>query len=96
MNKVKIALTLPMDDNDADAATIKDYLKALLTTLWEEEEGFDGKRPFGNSGWQYDVYKTLVKFEIISGSIDREGYLETVDRREADQFVQQMIEELFK
>lgn len=38
-------LALPMDGNDADAKTVGGYLVALLQTLWNEEEGFSGKRP---------------------------------------------------
>lgn len=48
-------LALPMGENDADAKTVKEYLKKLLETLWEEGEGFSGKRPFGNSGWEVEL-----------------------------------------
>ncbi len=53
-------LDLEMITNDAEAKTIRDYLKALVTRIWEEGEGFSGKRPFGNSGWEYELYGTLV------------------------------------
>lgn len=44
-------LDLPMDkeENDAQASSVRGYLKTLLKTLWEEGEGFSGKRPLGNS-----------------------------------------------
>lgn len=48
-------LALPMDENDAGAKTIKEYLLALLEQLWAEGEGFSSKRPFGNSGWEYEL-----------------------------------------
>lgn len=54
-------LDLEMGDNDADAPTVRAYLTKLLTTVWEEEEGFDGKRPFGNSSWQDEVYDVLIE-----------------------------------
>ena len=41
-------LNLPMQDNDAGAATIRDYLVALVREVWRERDGFSGKRPFGN------------------------------------------------
>lgn len=63
-------LDVPMDENDADAATIRDYLKLLLVTVWQQNEQFSGKRPFGNSGWQWDVYRALVKAKLIAGEID--------------------------
>ena len=46
---------------DGDTLTIKEYLHKLLSTLWDEGESFNGKRPFGNSGWEYDIYTALVK-----------------------------------
>lgn len=71
----KQILRLPMEENDAKASTIKQYLKSLLQELWFEQEGFSGKRPFGNSGWEYDLYKALVKGGVIDGEFDEEGYL---------------------
>lgn len=52
-------LNMPMGPNDANAPTIKKYLMYLLLRLWEEEEGFSGKRPFGNSGWKLEIYDAL-------------------------------------
>ncbi len=46
--------------NDASASSVREYLKALLARVWEEEESFNGKRPFGNSGWQYEVCEPVV------------------------------------
>lgn len=45
--------------------TIKEYFLELLKTLWLEEEGFSGKRPFGNSGWQYEIYDLLTQNGIL-------------------------------
>jgi hypothetical protein len=44
--------------------TIRNYFKELLLTLWKEEEGFSGKRPFGNSGWQKEVYNCFADNNI--------------------------------
>ncbi len=54
-------LALPMGPNDAGVDTVRDYLKALLLRVWTEEEGFSGKRPFGNSGWKNEVYDALIR-----------------------------------
>lgn len=60
-------LEVPMPQpNDAGAATIRDYLIKLLSKVWEEDEGFDGKRPFGNSGWQYELTEALVQANILT------------------------------
>jgi len=40
--------------------SIREYLAKLLTKLITEEEGFSGKRPFGNSGWLSDLYFPLL------------------------------------
>lgn len=76
-------LELLMDENDADANTIRDYLKKLLETLWEEGEGFSGKRPFGNSGWDYDLYICLVQNGAIKAKLDpEEGWIDELSEKE--------------
>lgn len=52
-------LATPMGDNNAGAATIGEYLCKLLVMVLEETEGFDGKRPFGNSGWIAELHDSL-------------------------------------
>ncbi len=59
------ALDLPIPENDAQAETVREYFKELLTTLLIEEESFSGKRPFGNSGWQHDFLPTLEEAGFI-------------------------------
>jgi hypothetical protein len=83
-------LDLPMEENDAKATTIRDYLKALLSTLWSEEEGFSGKRPFGNSGWTWDVYRALVKGGAIKGKI-KDGDLIEHDQDAGDKLIFEAI-----
>jgi hypothetical protein len=45
--------------------TVRDYLMALLRKLWDEGEEFSGKHPFGDSGWQYDLYASLADAGLI-------------------------------
>jgi len=88
----KSILSIPMQENDASAETVKDYLIKLMLVLWEEGEGFSGKRPFGNSGWQYDLYTALAKAGIISADIDEEyGDVLDFDRELADKYIQAAI-----
>lgn len=82
-----------MQENDANAKTIKSYLKKLLKLVWSEEQGFNGKRPFGNSGWQYEVYIALVKAELVDGTFDEWEEVE-VDEREADKLILEAIKSL--
>ncbi len=87
-------LDLPLPDNDADAATIRDYLIALLRLVWRDEQCFDGKRPFGNSSWQYDIAAALVRAGWVTGSIDEDGYVETCDTRQVDALMDEAIRAL--
>jgi hypothetical protein len=88
-------LDLPMPDgNDAGAATIREYLIQLLTVLWRENEGFSGKRPFGNSGWDYDLYGPLIEAGLISGRLDEDGFIEDVDDKAGDRLIFAAIVEL--
>lgn len=75
--------------------TIKGYLKALLKTLWEEGEGFSGKRPFGNSGWEYDLYTPLVKAKVVSGELDDYGCVDDIDIKAANDIIKCAIEYCF-
>lgn len=88
-------LDLPMQENDACAVTIRGYLKALLFQLWDEGEGFSGKRPFGNSSWEYELYVALVEGGAIDGTIDEEyGDLTEFDKEAANSAIFDAIEAL--
>jgi hypothetical protein len=45
--------------------SIKDFLKTILKKVWKEEQCFDGKRPFGNSGWQQEIYDILIENKVV-------------------------------
>jgi hypothetical protein len=62
MNPVyaKAILDLEMPENDAGAKTVRQYLVALARQVWFEDEGFSGKRPFGNSGWSHELTNAVV------------------------------------
>lgn len=85
-------LNLPMQGNDADATTIREYLATLLRTLWIEKEGFNGKRPFGNSSWDFDIYDALIRGGAISGSFDADGYIDDCDDEAGYRLVKDAIE----
>lgn len=68
--------------------SIKGYLKELLLALITEQEGFSGKRPFGNSGWTHDLEMSLVFNEIIDGEIDDNDFLKRSDSKD---FIRKMI-----
>lgn len=84
-------LEIPMQENDAEAETIGDYFRALLKAVWAEGEGFSGKRPFGNSDWDYDLYTALVKSKAVKGKIDQEGSLIQCDEDSANSLIMEAI-----
>jgi hypothetical protein len=88
MNSAQI-LALPMGDNDAGAKTIQEYVVKLALLMWQERECADGKRPFGNSGWEYEIYEALVRGGAMDWPRDEYGALDGGEdrwdlRRKAD------------
>lgn len=80
--------------NDADATTVRDYLVALVRRVWIEGEGFNGKRPFGNSSWKFEVYASLGRAGVIEATFDEDGYLDEVDKKTGNALVLTAIEQL--
>lgn len=77
---------------DLDEVTLREYLKELLLTLLDEQEGFSGKRPFGNSGWIYDPIKPLVMAGAVEGRISEDGWPEDYDEAQADAALKRAVE----
>lgn len=83
-------LDMPLPENDSGATTVRGYLAALLAKLWREEGDFSGKRPFGNSSWQYDLYNPMIRAGIVPGTIDADGYVDEFGddaERQADELI---------
>jgi len=91
------AFDVPLEPgNDAGVRTVGEYLKTLLIKVWREEEGFDGKRPFGNSSWQDEVYVALIKADLLEGRVDPDGFIDYFSYDAGEAFVAAMIEYLFR
>ena len=75
--------------------TIRDYFKRLLLTMWDEKERFSGKRPFGNSDWEYDLYLPLIREGIVEGELDEYNDIIEFDQEQADQLIKAAIYSLF-
>lgn len=83
-----------MDEHDLNTdepVTIKDYLMSLLSQLWHAKSSFSGKRPFGNSGWEFDVYRALIMGRHIRGTITRDGDFQNWNQHEADELIENAI-----
>lgn len=89
------ALEIRFNSDAGDNLTVRDYLRTLLETLWSQGEGFSGKRPFGNSGWEYDLYTPLVRGGFIAGTLDNHGYIDDIDKHGAEAYVLKLITAAF-
>lgn len=79
--------------------TIREYLGALLTELWNRGEGFSGKRPFGNGGWEYGIYEVLIREGAVEGTLDEDGYVDEFSdaaRKKANAIVFGLIAQMCK
>lgn len=63
-----LELTFFSDDLDEEV-TIRGWLSSMLAALWDEGEGFSGKRPLGNSGWEYAPVAMLIEYGALDGEV---------------------------
>ena len=73
IEKARVGLDVKFQSDDLGEITFREYFHKLLQTLWYEDEGFSGKRPFGNSGWSWDLIRGLVANGLVEGSFDEFG-----------------------
>jgi hypothetical protein len=85
-------LEIGPSDAGSQVRTVREYLLALLSELWREEEGFSGKRPFGNSGWQHDLYDPMARAGLVE--CDSDGYIKYEEYDKAEALVLLAIEAL--
>lgn len=89
--QIEEALEIRFDSDAGKNLTLRGYFCELLMALWVEGEGFSGKRPFGNSGWDHDIYRALVVGGVIRGRLDADGFLDDFDRGAANDLVPRLI-----
>lgn len=88
-------LDIPLSEKaagESGATTIRGYLVALVREVWREGECFSGKRPFGNSGWPWDIYASLIAAGAMAGKFDEYGYPEPDDPTEGDRLILSAID----
>lgn len=97
MNTQEEILNLQIEFNHTgEFVTVREWFIRLFSQLWIEGEGFNGKRPFGNSGWNFELYAVLIKNNIIAGKLDEYGYVEDINTDEAKEFVlKTLIQQIF-
>ncbi len=89
-------LDTPMTANDANATTVRGYLVALAAKVWVDGENFSGKRPFGNSGWQHEVYRALASAGVIESTLDAYGEIDITrdQERRADSLIAEALSDM--
>jgi hypothetical protein len=90
----ELILNLKVENFDDDV-TVRAYLHDLLITLWREGDSFSGKRPFGDSGWEYDLYIVLVQNGYAAGQYD-DGELTNWSPDECNGIVEDVINYCFQ
>ena len=75
---------------------LSEYLKGMLVELIDDPDGFSGKRPYGNSGWIWEIYARMIGEGFISGKLDVDGMVEEFDNKEADEVLKKFILEEMK
>lgn len=70
--RIEEILNTRMIDNDAEAETIRDYLKELMLCLWHDKANFNSKKPFGDLGWEHCIGESLAVAGLVKGKIVQE------------------------
>lgn len=79
-------LNTPLHEhNSAGLSIVKEYLCQLLLDVWKYGEGFDGKRPFGDSGWESDLHITLAEAGLIDGHYEYDSMYDYKDWYQIDE-----------
>ena len=73
--------------------TVADFFRNCMLALWEEEDGFSGKRPICDSGWSIGITEALVRAKVVKGEIDADNDLvyNSYDSKEVDEIIKAVI-----
>lgn len=74
--------------------TVKELLKKILLQFIKEGENFSSKRPFGDSDWDGELIILFVNNGIISGKIDKYGFIQEYDEKQFNIKLQELVQEL--
>lgn len=72
----------PLESCDCRAKTVREYLMATLVEFLNKEEGFSGKRPFGNSGWDSAIIEAWIKAGLLQGKFDEDGCIDGYNHKQ--------------
>lgn len=87
---------ISMVANDAGAATVEEYMISIAAVVWNDDLV---KRPFGNSGWQHEVYNSIARAGLIERTVayQDEDYIDyDYDVREGDTIISNWFKDMLK
>ena len=79
-------LGVELGDNDSGKATLGGFLAGMID--------LETKRPYGNSGWVWDLYAALVRAGKIDGTFNEYDEVENIDTRAANALIEQAAKEI--
>ena len=74
--------------------TLREAFKLLLKTLFEEGEYFSGKRPLGNSSWEWEIGAEFIKAGILKGNDGSDGSDVAFDWEEYQTIINDALDDL--
>lgn len=80
---------------DVEGRTLRAVLKDLLSMVLLQGEQFNGKRPWGDSGWEWDIYRAMVVNGFINGTVDEDGDIYDIDNTKGDELLMMCVDRLF-
>lgn len=95
-------LETPVDIYNEEFDDLRECLKELLTKLWIEEESFNSKRPWGDSGWRIALIYSLMQKGVIpcKETYECDGYIEVEPTEEEKEYgyllIQKCIDKVFE
>lgn len=83
-------------EGDWGEGTAREYLIALLSMVWSQREGFNGKRPWGNSSWEWELYQSMIDAGFLEAdpAYDDSRQLSADEVRKADRLIAEAIRSL--
>lgn len=93
MGLTKTVLNYKFQFDSPGLCSIRQYLVELSRQCWIQEDCFNGKRPFGNSGWKIDIYIALAEGGFINGEFNGEEWT-SFDEKAADKIIMKCFKKL--
>lgn len=89
-------LDFRFNDGDLGDVSLREYFQELLIRIWDEGEDFRGKRPFGSSGWAWDLRRAVILAGAVPGVVENGTVVQLDDVDAADRIIRGLMFEMCK